>query len=89
MLTREELKGLIVGLGIQNQRKVPSEHEVALWMKEFDVDNKDDRITKNEFYKGMKAWMTSVKRTNGSGTSLDFISSDVPPPNPFDAEAQV
>ncbi|CAM6015043.1 unnamed protein product [Sphagnum balticum] len=75
MLTREELKGLIVGLGIQNQRKVPSEHEVALWMKEFDVDNKDDRITKNEFYKGMRTWMTSVKHTNGSGASLDFISN--------------
>lgn len=88
MLTREELKGLIVGLGIQNQRKVPSEHEVGLWIKEFDTDKKDGRITKNEFYKGMGTWMTSVKRTNGSGTSLDFISSDVAPPNPFDAEAQ-
>jgi hypothetical protein len=48
---------------------MPEKHEIALWMKEFDSVPRDNRITEEEFLKGMEKWRDSVKlsNTNNSG----------------------
>jgi hypothetical protein len=56
-------------LGIEHKKNMPEKHEIALWMKEFDTVTKDNRITEEEFLKGMEKWRDSVKLTNTCGTN--------------------
>ncbi|CAM6038452.1 unnamed protein product [Sphagnum compactum] len=68
-LEEAELERLIKKLGIEHKKNMPEKHEIALWMKEFDNVPKDNRITEEEFLKGMEKWRDSVKLTNTCGTN--------------------
>lgn len=87
-LTRTELRGLILGLGIERHNgQVPDEDELQHWMSEFDV-SRDDLISHDEFLEGIKRWMKSastVNRKNGD-VALPTQSSDH---HGWDFEAQV
>jgi hypothetical protein len=69
VLEEAELERLIKKLGIEHKKNMPEKHEIALWMKEFDNVPKDNRITEEEFLKGMEKWRDSVKLTNTCGTN--------------------
>ncbi|CAI5468524.1 unnamed protein product [Closterium sp. Yama58-4] len=58
-LSRSELKGLVLGLGIRSQAPgdVPADDEVAAWMRDFD-SNSDGEIGYEEFMSGMQRWIT-------------------------------
>ncbi|XP_024370568.1 sodium/calcium exchanger NCL1 [Physcomitrium patens] len=78
-LTKTELKGLILGLGIERHNgQVPDEDELQHWMSEFDV-SRDNRISVDEFLQGIKRWMksssTATKKKNGA-VAIDSQSSD-------------
>ncbi|CAK9867709.1 unnamed protein product [Sphagnum jensenii] len=69
VLEEAELERLIKKLGIEHKKNMPEKHEIALWMEEFDIVPKDNRITEEEFLKGMEKWRDSVKLTNTCGTN--------------------
>lgn len=56
-------------MGIEHKKNMPEKHEIALWMKEFDSVPRDNRITEEEFLKGMEKWRDSVKLTNTCGAN--------------------
>lgn len=56
-LSREEVRGLIVGLGIESGL-VPNEEVVKDWMKELDI-NENGKMSQEEFVTGMKKWIAS------------------------------
>ncbi|GJP45439.1 hypothetical protein CLOM_g4828 [Closterium sp. NIES-68] len=60
-LSRSELKGLVLGLGIRNQGPgdVPADQEVAAWMRDFD-SNSDGEIGHEEFVSGMQRWIAHL-----------------------------
>lgn len=61
MLTEQELKSLIVGLGIERHNgQLPGEEEVAHWMREFDTSH-DKMISKEEFLQGIENWINSTR----------------------------
>eukprot|EP00898_Chlorokybus_atmophyticus_P002152 jgi/Chlat1/2938/Chrsp2S04676 len=59
-LSRGELRTLIVALGIEREGYVPSDDQIAAWMREFDADA-DGRISKEEFARGMAEWSEKVE----------------------------
>eukprot|EP00898_Chlorokybus_atmophyticus_P007545 jgi/Chlat1/7792/Chrsp66S07248 len=59
LLSRNELEGLVVGLGVQHEHYVPNETEVEAWMSEFDV-NADGNVSQKEFVNGITKWTRSV-----------------------------
>lgn len=90
VLTETELRGLILGLGIERHNgQVPDEDELKHWMKEFDVSG-DGQISVDEFLEGIKRWMNismgSFKKRNSASSSLNSASSDH---HDWDFEAQV
>ncbi|CAM6100565.1 unnamed protein product [Calypogeia fissa] len=58
VLSEAEMKGLIIGLGIQNDGKIPDEDEVKQWFAEFDFSN-DRKLSEDEFVEGMSRWVRS------------------------------
>ena len=88
-LTETELRGLILGLGIERHNgQVPDEEELTHWMKEFDVSG-DGQISYDEFLEGIKRWMKisigSFKRKSASPSDNSSPSEH----NVWDFEAQV
>ncbi|CAI5537504.1 unnamed protein product [Closterium sp. Naga37s-1] len=79
-LSRSEIKGLILGLGIQNKGDVPPENEIQEWMRDFD-SNSDGEIGVEEFVQGMERWMAQFGGGGGgkqhtrrqSSTNLESI----------------
>ncbi|CAI5463408.1 unnamed protein product [Closterium sp. Yama58-4] len=80
-LSRSEIKGLILGLGIQNQGDVPPEAQIHEWMRDFD-SNSDGEIGEEEFVHGMERWMAQFgggpggagkHRRRQSSTNLESI----------------
>ncbi|KAG0628532.1 hypothetical protein M758_1G033800 [Ceratodon purpureus] len=90
LLTEVELKGLILGLGIERHNgQVPEEDELKHWMKEFDVSG-DGQISQEEFLQGIKRWMNislgSFKKRKSASSSANSSPSE---PHGWDFEAQV
>jgi Ca2+/Na+ antiporter len=90
LLTRAELKSLMVGLGLNRHNgQVPDEEDLEHWMSEFDVDN-DGKITEAEFLRAIRRWMknsTSRKPKRRAVSSSDG-SSPEPDNENWDFEAQ-
>ena len=83
-LTRKELKGLIIGLGVERHNgEVPGEEEVGHWMAEFDVDNRDSKISWEEFAKGITRWMKSSNSRKKKSSEIEVSHS-----GRWDTEAQ-
>ncbi|KAJ7298459.1 hypothetical protein O6H91_Y577200 [Diphasiastrum complanatum] len=59
-LSKEELRGLIVGLGISHKQYLPEEQEVQHWLRDFDVDI-NGCISQKEFCEGLEKWIKSFK----------------------------
>ncbi|KAL3702063.1 hypothetical protein R1sor_020085 [Riccia sorocarpa] len=57
-LSVEEVRALIVGLGIVSQQDIPEEEVVNSWMAELDVNN-SGKMSQDEFVTGMKKWIES------------------------------
>lgn len=55
-LSEWELRGLITGLGIEHEGRIPEEEQILTWMKDFDISN-DSKISCDEFVQGMMKWM--------------------------------
>ncbi|KAG0600784.1 hypothetical protein M758_11G060700 [Ceratodon purpureus] len=58
-IQQEELRGLIVGIGLEEAGFVPAEEQVETWLKEFDLDV-DGTISEHEFVTGIKKWTNRV-----------------------------
>lgn len=58
-IQQEELRGLIVGIGLEEAGFVPAEDQVETWMREFDLDV-DGTISEHEFLTGIKKWSKRV-----------------------------
>lgn len=87
MLTEQELKNLIVGLGIERHNgQVPGEEEVAHWMREFDTSN-DKMISKDEFLDGIQQWINSTRSFKKKSPRSNLGTSAQP--LIWDTEAQV
>jgi hypothetical protein len=89
-LTEAELKGLILGLGIERHNgQVPDEDELKHWMKDFDVSG-DGQISAEEFLEGIKRWMRislgSFNRRKPASSSANSSPSEH---HGWDFEAQV
>ena len=77
-LTEAELKGLILGLGIERHNgQVPDEEELKHWMKEFDISG-DGQISVDEYLEGTKRWMKislgSYKKKKSASSSSNSLS---------------
>ncbi|KAJ7294449.1 hypothetical protein O6H91_Y256600 [Diphasiastrum complanatum] len=59
-LCEKELKGLIVGLGINYDGYLPEHDEVQNWMNEFDL-SQDGQISQKEFVQGFIKWIKGFK----------------------------
>lgn len=91
LLSEAEMKGLILGLGIQNEGKVPDQGEVKEWFAEFDFSN-DRKISEQEFVDGMSRWVRSFvenaktpqksPKTKGGGGGAADSSNDNPEAGP-------
>jgi hypothetical protein len=87
MLTEQELKNLIVGLGIERHNgQLPGEEEVAHWMREFDTSN-DKMISKEEFLHGIEQWINFTRSFKKKSPRSSLGTSAQP--LIWDAEAQV
>ncbi|KAJ7554652.1 hypothetical protein O6H91_05G002100 [Diphasiastrum complanatum] len=60
-LSKEELRGLIVGLGISHEQYIPEEQEVQNWLQDFDVSTINGHISEKEFCEGLEKWIKSFK----------------------------
>lgn len=85
-----ELRGLILGLGIERDNgQVPDEEELQHWMLEFDV-SRDNRISVDEFLEGIKRWIKSSKSISLPKTNTVKVDRSSPSEHHgWDFEAQV
>ena len=91
LLTETELKGLILGLGIERHNgQVPDEDELKHWMKEFDVSG-DGQISIEEFLAGIDRWAEASRGTFKRAKSAPIMLGTYAPASaePFDFEALV
>lgn len=60
-IQQEELRGLIIGIGLEEAGFVPPEEQVETWLREFDLDV-DGTISELEFETGIKKWAKRVAK---------------------------
>lgn len=88
-LTMTELRGLILGLGIERDNgQVPDEEELQHWMLEFDV-SRDNQISVDEFLQGIKRWMKSATVSFPETNTVEVNRSSNSEHHGWDFEAQV
>ncbi|CAK9861780.1 unnamed protein product [Sphagnum jensenii] len=79
-IAQDELRGLIVGIGLEEAGCVPAETQVETWLREFDC-NVDGTLSEHEFVMGINKWAQHVaearKRSDqvAQTSSLDISGS--------------
>lgn len=92
-LTLDEVKGLVLGLGIESGFGIPEGDVVETWMGELDV-NKSGRMDEDEFVEGMRRWIVSfnlpqVKNSRKNTPKRSETPSDTDgPPHIFETKRQ-
>eukprot|EP00850_Spirogloea_muscicola_P002842 SM000011S19020 [mRNA] locus=s11:414121:418397:+ [translate_table: standard] len=77
VLSYQELRGLIMGLGIKSKGEIPDEQEVTTWLTDFDRDS-DNMLSEDEFVCGLKRWMSRIssqpmQRQNRFSSAIPLI----------------
>jgi len=75
-LTDSELSGLICGIGIQREGKLPNKGELKRWMAEYDK-SADGKVSWDEFRDGFKKWVKACNAQKKKPTTgLSTIESN-------------
>ncbi|CAM6121703.1 unnamed protein product [Calypogeia fissa] len=64
-IQKEELRGLLVGLELEEEGSIPDKTQIDLWLQEFDVDL-DGTLSMHEFMTGIGKWAQKISKEKWS-----------------------